>query len=113
MAGSSCLPSSKATSGQDVLQKWLIVQWVESPGSQLRLQTIGCQRQATPFEFLTVGIQFAQGFSMKQEFSDALESCAFWGKCVLLDGCHIIVSKKVTLIMLGHEFSHCLFDTWH
>ena len=50
---------------------------------------------------------------MKQEFSDALESCAFWGKCVLLDGCHIIVSKKVTLIMLGHEFSHCLFDTWH
>ena len=48
-----------------------------------------------------------------QGFGFALESCAFWGKRVNLDVCHIIVPKKVSLVTLGHEFAHCLFGAWH
>jgi hypothetical protein len=46
-------------------------------------------------------------------FGYALESCAFWGKRVVLDVCHIIVPRKVSLVTLGHEFAHYLFGSWH
>ncbi len=46
-------------------------------------------------------------------FGYAVEACSFWKKVAVLDVCHIIVSRKVTLITLGHEFAHCLFGVWH
>ena len=71
----------------------------------------------------TITIEYAQDVQRRCEqeskkrglkgFGYALESCAFWGKRVVLDVCHIIVPKKVSLVTLGHEFAHCLFGTWH
>jgi len=46
-------------------------------------------------------------------FGVAVEACAVWKKIAVLDVCHIIVPRKVTLVTLGHEFAHCLFGDWH
>jgi hypothetical protein len=46
-------------------------------------------------------------------FGFAVEACSFWKRVAVLDVCHIIVPRKVTLITLGHEFAHCLFGSWH
>ena len=49
----------------------------------------------------------------KKAYGYAVEACSFWKTIAVLDVCHIIVPRKVTLVTLGHEFAHCLFGTWH
>lgn len=46
-------------------------------------------------------------------FGYSVEACSFWKKLAVLDVCHIIVPRKVSLVTLGHEFAHCLFGSWH
>ncbi len=49
----------------------------------------------------------------KKAFGFAVEACSFWNNVAVLNVCHIIVPRKVSLITLGHEFAHCLFGQWH
>jgi hypothetical protein len=44
-------------------------------------------------------------------FTVAMNSCAFWNG--EMTQCTIIVPKKTTMHLLGHEMLHCIKGDWH